>query len=483
MPLYIYVKMIHQFINNGYFIVLDVETSSIHQVDGASYIVIKSIDTLSNSACTNLLDDNLFRQKVKDKSFEILNDLLGQQIFDGVTLDEFDEIYDEIKSLVSDKILFTNEEIISETAINNKPTLKALCLHIAHDCNLACKYCFASEGNYKGKKELMSFDVGKKAIDYLIEESKNRINLEVDFFGGEPLMNFDCIEKLVSYGRSLEKKHNKNFRFTLTTNGLLLNDNVIDFCNKEMSNVVLSLDGRKEINDFTRPTINGKGSYDLIVPNFKRFLEKRGDKDYYIRGTFTHYNLDFDKDVMHYVDLGFKNISMEPVVAPIDKDYAIKEEDIDIICGSYDRLAREIISANISNKPFNFFHFMINLEGGPCIYKRIKGCGSGSEYMSVTPKGDLYPCHQFVGNKDFKIGDIYKGITNNKLLDEFSHVNLYSKEECKNCFSKYFCSGGCMANSYNENGTINSTYKTGCILQRKRVECAIMIKIANKEVL
>lgn len=475
--------MIHQFINNGYFIVLDVETSSIHCVDEASYIIIKSIDLLSNNIDCSLLDDYSFKQKVKEKSINELEFLKKNILFKNTNLNDFDEIYDEIKTLVKDNLLFTKADNISSDLINNNYTLKALCLHIAHDCNLACKYCFASEGNYKGKKELMTFDVGKKAIDFLINESKNRVNLEIDFFGGEPLLNFDVIKKLVEYGRSIEKKHNKNFRFTLTTNGILLNDNVIDFCNKEMSNVVLSLDGRKEINDFARPTVNGKGSYDLILPNFKRFLEKRGNKDYYVRGTFTHYNLDFDNDVMHYVDLGFKNVSMEPVVATKDKDYAIKEDDIDTICDSYDRLAKKIINANISNKPFNFFHFMINLKGGPCIYKRIKGCGSGVEYMSVTPNGDLYPCHQFASDNDFKMGNIYEGITNKDLSKKFCRVNLYSKDECRNCFSKYFCSGGCMANSYNENGTINSTYKIGCILQRKRVECAIMIKIANKEVL
>ena len=360
-----------------------------------------------------------------------------------------------------------------------KTVVKALCLHIAHDCNLACKYCFADEGEYHGqKRELMSLEVGKRALDFLIENSGNRVNLEVDFFGGEPLMNFDVVKELVAYGRSREKEAGKNFRFTLTTNGMLLNDEVMDFCNREISNVVLSLDGRKNVNDAMRPTRNGKGSYDIIVPKFQKFVENRGDKSYYVRGTFTRNNLDFTEDFKCMADLGFKEISIEPVVSPDESPFAIREEDIDTICAEYDKLARDIIARHKAGKPVTFFHYMIDLNGGPCVYKRLSGCGSGTEYLAVTPTGDLYPCHQFVGNEDFRLGDIYNGIERNDIVDEFKQCNVYAKDKCKDCFARFYCSGGCAANSYQFHGTILDAYDIGCKLQQKRVECAIMIKAA-----
>ena len=360
-----------------------------------------------------------------------------------------------------------------------KTVVKALCLHIAHDCNLACKYCFADEGEYHGqKRELMSLEVGKQAIDFLIENSGNRVNLEVDFFGGEPLMNFDVVKEIVAYGRSKEKAANKNFRFTLTTNGMLLNDEVIDFCNREISNVVLSLDGRKEINDMMRPTRNGKGSYDIIVPKFQKFVEKRGDKSYYVRGTFTRNNLDFTKDFELMTELGFKEISIEPVVTPDENDYAIREEDLPTIFEQYDKLAVDLIRRQKEGKPVTFFHYKLDLNGGPCVYKRLSGCGSGTEYLAVTPTGDLYPCHQFVGHDEFKLGDVFHGVERNDIVEEFKLCNVYAKDKCKDCFARFYCSGGCAANSYQFHGNILDAYDVGCELQRKRVECAIMRKAA-----
>ena len=359
--------------------------------------------------------------------------------------------------------------------------VKALCLHIAHDCNLACKYCFAEEGEYHGRRALMSYEVGKKALDFLIANSGSRRNLEVDFFGGEPLMNWQVVKDLVKYGREQEKLHNKRFRFTLTTNGVLLNDEVMEFCNQEMGNVVLSLDGRKEVHDRMRPFRNGKGSYDLVVPQFLKFADSRGQERYYVRGTFTRNNLDFSEDVLHFADLGFTQVSVEPVVAAPEDDYSIREEDIPKICEEYDKLAREMIRREKEGKGFNFFHFMIDLTGGPCVYKRMSGCGSGTEYLAVTPWGDLYPCHQFVGKEEFLMGNVDDGIVREDIVDQFKCCNVYAKEKCQNCFAKFYCSGGCAANSYNFHGTINDAYDIGCELQRKRVECAIMIKAALAE--
>ncbi len=455
--------MVHQYKNNGYNIVLDVNSGSVHVVDDLSYDMIA-----------------MFENSDKET---IIATMLEKYQKDGITREDIEETLGEIQSLKDDNVLFS-EDIYENKIIDfkkRKTVVKALCLHIAHDCNLACKYCFAEEGEYKGRRALMSLEVGKKAIDFLIENSGNRHNLEVDFFGGEPLMNFDVVKEIVKYGREQEKLHNKNFRFTLTTNGVLLNQDIMDFANKEMSNVVLSIDGRKEINDMMRPSRNGKGSYDIIMPKFVDFANQRNQMNYYVRGTFTRNNLDFSKDVLHLADMGFKQISVEPVVAAPEESYALREEDIDQICKEYDILAAEMVKRKKEGRGFNFFHFMIDLEGGPCVYKRLSGCGSGIEYLAVTPWGDLYPCHQFVGTDEYKMGTVFEGITTPEIQDEFKCCNVYTKDECKECFARFYCSGGCAANAFNFNGTINSTYEIGCKLQRKRVESAIMIKAAEAD--
>ncbi len=450
--------MIYQYKNNGYNIVLDVNSGSVHVVDDVVYDVIP-----------------LFEEKRKEEIYDDLKDRYNEE--------EIKEAIEEVEELKKEEMLFT-EDVYKDYVLDfkkRKTVVKALCLHIAHDCNLACKYCFAEEGEYHGRRALMSFEVGKKALDFLIENSGNRRNLEVDFFGGEPLMNWEVVKQLVEYGRSKEKEHNKNFRFTLTTNGVLLNDEIMEFLNKEMSNVVLSLDGRKEVNDMMRPFRNGKGSYDMIVPKFQKFAQKRGQKDYYIRGTFTRNNLDFSKDVMEFADLGFKQMSIEPVVASEEESYAIQKEDIPKICEEYDKLAKEYIKRKKEGRGFEFFHFMIDLEQGPCVAKRLSGCGSGTEYLAVTPWGDLYPCHQFVGEEEFLLGNVEEGITNINMRDEFKLCNVYAKEKCKDCFARFYCSGGCAANSYKFHHSITDAYDIGCELERKRVECAIMIKAALAE--
>ncbi len=451
--------MIHQFKNNGYNIVLDENSGSVHVVDDLVYDVLE--------------------EKTSGKE----NEQIIKSLLDKYPVEEIKEAFDEIEELKKEGALYTED--IYKDAVDvfaERPTVvKALCLHIAHDCNLACKYCFAEEGEYHGHRELMSFEVGKKALDFLIANSGNRVNLEVDFFGGEPLMNWDVVKKLVEYGRSQEKANNKKFRFTLTTNGVLLNDEVMEFCNREMSNVVLSIDGRKEVHDRMRPFRKGAGSYDLIVPKFQKFAESRDQMNYYVRGTFTHYNLDFASDVLHLADLGFKQISVEPVVALPEDDYAIRQEDLPVIMEQYDLLAKEMVERNRRGEGFNFFHFMIDMTGGPCIYKRLSGCGSGTEYLAVTPWGDLYPCHQFVGKEEFCLGNVDEGITKKDIVKEFVNVNVYSKKECSECFARFYCSGGCAANSYNFKHNINSVYEIGCAMQRKRVECALMIKAAESE--
>ncbi len=449
--------MVHQYKNNGYNIVLDVCSGSVHVVDDLVYDVIA------------LYEDNT-PEEIADK--------LSKYSKEDVL-----EACDEIGQLKEAGQLFT-EDVYKDAIVDfkkRKTVVKALCLHIAHDCNLACKYCFAGEGEYHGDRSLMSYEVGKKALDFLIANSGNRVNLEVDFFGGEPLMNFQVVKDLVAYGRSQEKEHNKKFRFTLTTNGVLLDDDVMEFANKEMANVVLSIDGRKEVHDAMRPTRNGKGSYDLIIDKFKKMAELRNQTNYYVRGTFTHHNTDFSKDVLHLADLGFKQISMEPVVAGPDMDYAITPEDVSKICEEYDLLAKEMVKREREGKGFNFFHFMIDLSGGPCIYKRLSGCGSGTEYLAVTPWGDLYPCHQFVGMEDFKVGNVDEGVTNTEVVDEFKLCNVYAKPKCRDCFARFYCSGGCAANSYNFHGNLTDAYEVGCDLEKKRVECAIMIKAALAE--
>ena len=449
--------MVHQYKNNGYNILLDVNSGSVHVVDDLIYDMVP-----------------YYKEKGLDETVALLKDKYPEA--------EIREAAEDLDELIKAGKLYTEdiyENYIHDIVEAKKPVVKALCLHIAHDCNLACRYCFAEEGEYHGRRALMSYEVGKKALDFLIANSGSRHNLEVDFFGGEPLMNWQVVKDLVAYGREQEKLHNKRFRFTLTTNGVLLNDEVQEFVNREMDNVVLSIDGRKEINDKMRPFRGGQGSYDIIVPKFQKVAESRDQMKYYVRGTFTHNNLDFSKDVLHLADLGFKQISVEPVVAQPTDDYAIREEDLPILKEEYDKLAVEMIKRKKEGKAFNFFHFMIDLQGGPCVAKRLSGCGSGTEYLAVTPWGDLYPCHQFVGNEKFLMGNVDTGVVRDDIRDEFKCCNVYAKDKCKKCFAKFYCSGGCAANSYNFHGNINDAYDIGCELQRKRIECAIMLKAAE----
>ena len=457
--------MIHQYKNNGYNIVMDVNSGSVHIVDDVVYDVIPLAEQLVSGGIRDV--------DTVTAAVEACQKLTYSH-------DEVREAVEEILELAQDNVLFTED--IYEKYIGNfkqrQTVVKALCLHIAHDCNLACQYCFAEEGEYHGRRALMSFEVGKKALDFLVANSGSRVNLEVDFFGGEPLMNWQVVKDLVAYGRSLEEPHNKKFRFTLTTNGVLLNDEIMEFLNKEMSNVVLSIDGRKEVHDRMRPFRGGQGSYDLIVPKFQKLAESRNQEKYYIRGTFTRNNLDFSKDVEHFADLGFKQMSIEPVVGDDTEPYAIQKEDLPQIFEEYDKLAKFLIEREKSGRGFNFFHFMIDLEGGPCVSKRLSGCGSGTEYLAVTPWGDFYPCHQFVGQEEFLMGNVDEGITKPEIAEEFRGCSVYSKESCRTCFARFYCSGGCMANSYKFHNTIHDTYEVSCEMERKRVECAIMIKAA-----
>jgi uncharacterized protein len=447
--------VIHQYKNNGYNIVLDVNSGSVHVVDDVVYDVIA-----------------LYENHTKEEIVDALKSRYEET--------DIEEAMEEVSQLKEAGQLYTEdiyEPYVKDLKAHNT-VVKAMCLHIAHDCNLACKYCFAEEGEYHGRRALMSYEVGKKALDYLISHSGNRHNLEVDFFGGEPLMNWEVVKQLVAYGRSQEAVHNKKFRFTLTTNGVLLNDEIMEFCNREMSNVVLSLDGRKEVNDAMRPFRNGKGSYDLIVPKFQKFADSRNQNNYYVRGTFTTKNLDFSEDVKHFADLGFKQMSIEPVVGDEGEGYAITEADLPKIREEYDKLALEYIKRAKEGNGFNFFHFMIDLNQGPCVYKRMRGCGSGTEYLAVTPWGDLYPCHQFVGQEEFLLGNVDDGVVREDLVTQFAGCNVYTKDKCKNCFAKFYCSGGCAANAYQFHKDLNVPYELGCEMERKRVECAIMIKAA-----
>ena len=458
--------MIHQYKLNGYNIVLDVYSGSVHVVDEVAYDII-----------------SMFEQKSED---EIVSAILEKyKDSPDVTEAEVRECIGDIAELKAQKKLFTTDPYAS-LAFDLKSksnVIKALCLHVAHTCNLNCSYCFASQGKYKGERALMSLDVGKRALDFLIENSGTRTNLEVDFFGGEPLMNWKVVKELVVYGRSLEEPYHKNFRFTITTNGVLLNDEIMAFCNKEMHNVVLSIDGRQEVNDRMRPFRSGKGSYDVILPKFQEFARQRRERglSYYVRGTYTRFNLDFAKDVLHFADLGFDQISVEPVVAPPEAPYSLRTEDIPVLKEQYDILAAEMLKREREKKGFNFFHFMIDLTGGPCVYKRLTGCGSGTEYLAVTPWGDLYPCHQFVGQDGFLLGNVESGVTETELVRTFKRCNVYAKEACRSCFARFYCSGGCAANSYNFKGRIDDTYEIGCELQKKRIECAIALKAALAE--
>lgn len=460
--------MIHLYQNNGYNIVLDVNSGSVHVVDKIAYDLIGFLEH-DNPLHTA---ESLNQTETKEKLLAAFGDTYTQA--------DIRDVLDAVIELTKEGRLFARDiyENFIDVVKQRKTVVKALCLHIAHDCNLACKYCFAEEGEYHGRRALMSYEVGRKALDFLIASSGSRRNLEVDFFGGEPLMNWQVVKDLVAYGREQEKLHDKHFRFTLTTNGVLLDDEVQEFVNREMDNVVLSLDGRKEVNDSMRPFRNGKGSYDLIVPKFQRLAESRGQQKCYIRGTFTRQNLDFARDVMHFVDLGFEQISIEPVVGEDSDPYAIRERDLPDIFREYDILAKTLVERKRAGKGFTFFHFMIDLEGGPCVSKRLSGCGSGTEYLAVTPWGDLYPCHQFVGQEEFLMGNVDEGITKPEIADEFRSCSVYSKEKCRGCFAKFYCSGGCMANSYKFHQTIHDTYDVSCEMERKRVECAIMIQAA-----
>ncbi len=446
--------MVHCFKMDELNFALDVSSGLIHLLDDIAFEIV------------SLLVDGVKRQEI----YITLSKKFNKE--------DIDEAFSDIDELIDSEQLFTEEKfnISLDTLENRQTVIKAMCLHVAHDCNLACKYCFASEGEYHGEREIMSYEVGKKAFDFLVANSGNRRNLEVDFFGGEPLMNFDVVKKLVDYARGLEKEHNKNFRFTLTTNGVLLNEEIIDYINENIVNVVLSIDGRKEINDEMRPFRNQKGSYDMIMPKFKELVKRRNGKDYYVRGTFTANNLDFSKDVLHLSDQGFKSISVEPVVGCAGESYAILDEHSDVLAAEYENLAREIVKRTGTEKEINFFHFNIDLEGGPCIYKRLTGCGAGVEYVAITPKGEIFPCHQFVGNDEFKIGHVDTGIVKDDIVKGFKCANVYAKEGCNECFAKYYCSGGCSANGYNFKGDILANHEPWCQLQRKRVEMAIYLK-------
>ncbi|MDD6604215.1 MAG: thioether cross-link-forming SCIFF peptide maturase [Eubacteriales bacterium] len=457
--------MIHSYKMNGYNIILDQNSGCVHSVDDVAYDII-----------------NMYSTTPKEEIAEyILNKYNDRR---DVTPEDIQLCFEDIEGLIAEGRLFAEDSFEATAAEFKKRqgVIKAICLHVAHGCNLNCEYCFAGKGEYGGTdKGLMSVEVGKRALDYLVEQSGSRKNLEVDFFGGEPLLNWDVCKELVKYGRELEKKYNKNFRFTLTTNGVLVDDEVIDFCNKEMSNVVLSLDGRKEVHDRLRKTPLGGGSYDQIVPKFKKFADNRNQKDYYIRGTYTHYNRDFAADLIHMADLGFKELSVEPVVCDPKEPWALKQDDLPILKEQYQILANEMLRRYRKGDGFTFYHYMIDLDHGPCIVKRISGCGVGTEYMAVTPGGDLYPCHQFVGDDKFLIGNIYDGVTHPEVLTQFEQCNVYSHKECKDCFAKLYCSGGCAANAYHTTGSVNGVYEFGCELHRKRIECAIMLKVAEAE--
>ena len=453
--------MIHAYRLHGYNIVLDVCSGAVHAVDDAAFEMIRGFEDTEKSE----LIGKVHALRPDDPAFSV---------------SELKEIYSELEQLKESGKLFTQDRFEPMAETLKKRTsgvVKALCLHVAHTCNLNCSYCFASQGRFHGERAVMSYETGKRALDFLIENSGSRTNLEVDFFGGEPLMNFQTVKDLVAYAREQEKRFHKRFRFTLTTNGMLIDDDVIDFCNREMSNVVLSLDGRKEIHDRYRKDYAGNGSWEKIVPKFQELVKRRGGKNYYIRGTFTHANPDFLKDIRVMLDLGFTELSMEPVVCSDSSPEKLTEEDIRIVCGEYEKLADLMISRRREGMPFTFYHYMIDLSGGPCVYKRISGCGSGTEYMAVTPWGDLYPCHQFVGEERFRLGDIYSGVTNTDVRKEFESCNVYAHEECRSCWARLYCSGGCAANAYHATGSVTGIYKSGCELFKKRMECAIMAEV------
>ena len=455
--------MIHQYKLGGFNIVLDVCSGSVHAVDDIAYDLIALYeDTPRDEAVAQVYEKYAAAQ--------------------GIEKAEVEECYDQISALKASGKLFTPdtyEPMAGALKARTSGVVKALCLHVAHTCNLNCAYCFASQGKYHGERAVMSYEVGKQALDFLIAHSGSRHNLEVDFFGGEPLMNFDVVKRLVAYARSIEKEAGKRFRFTLTTNGMNINDDVIDFANREMSNVVLSLDGRKEIHDRYRVDYAGRGSWERVVPKFQQLVQARGGKNYYMRGTFTHANPDFLKDIQTMLDLGFNELSMEPVVCAADDPSALTEDDLPIVMDQYEKLAELMIRRRREGRPFTFYHYMIDLTGGPCIYKRISGCGSGTEYMAVTPWGDLYPCHQFVGEEQFRLGDIWTGVTNAETQAQFAACNVYARPDCRDCWARLYCSGGCAANAYHATGSVTGVYEYGCRLFRKRIECAIMAEVSK----
>ena len=454
--------MVHTFYQNGYYIALDVNSGAVHVLDKLAFDLL-----------------NKFEDKLPEECpCEIVKDLSAEYPEQDIL-----DVYAELLSLQKAGQLFSEDDYERFTDMMKGAPIKSICLHISHDCNLRCKYCFASTGDFGKGRMLMPVETGKKAIDFLLTHSGNRHNLELDFFGGEPLMNWDAVKEIVDYARSKEEEYNKKFRFTVTTNGVLLNDENIDYINKEMKNVVLSLDGRKCVNDNMRPTINKKGSYDIIVPKFQKLVEKRmqgENKEYYVRGTFTKENIDFAQDVYHIADdLGFDQLSVEPVIADPSEPYALTEEDLPAIFAEYEKLAVEMVRRKKEEGGcFNFFHFMIDLDQGPCAIKRLRGCGCGNEYVSVTPDGDIYPCHQFVGNDEWKMGNLDDETLNIEMKDKFACSNIYTKEGCRDCWARFYCSGGCNANNYSFNKDINKPVKISCELERKRVECAIMIKVA-----
>ncbi len=455
--------MIHQYKLGGYNIVLDVCSGSVHAVDEVAYDII-----------------GMFESRDKESILSELKEKYAGR--EDITGEDLEECYQQVVALKDAGKLFapdTFRPMAGKLKERTAGVVKALCLHVAHTCNLNCSYCFASQGKYHGERAVMSLEVGKRALDFLVENSGNRRNLEVDFFGGEPLMNFDVVKELVAYARTLEKEHNKNFRFTLTTNGLQINDDVIDFANRECSNVVLSLDGRQEIHDRFRVDYAGKGSWERIVPKFQKLVEAREGKNYYMRGTFTHANPDFLEDIKQMLDLGFTELSMEPVVCAAGDPSELTQEDLPIVLEQYEKLAELMLARQREGRPFTFYHYMIDLTDGPCIYKRISGCGSGTEYMAVTPWGDLYPCHQFVGEEKFRLGNIWDGVTNTDIQKEFAACNVYAHPECGDCWARLYCSGGCAANAYHATGSVTGVYEYGCTLFRKRMECAIMVAVAK----
>lgn len=459
--------MIHQYQLNGYNIIMDVNSGAVHVGDMLFYDMVGMLSYVTNGTlpqnCPLEVETRLSRRFSKE---------------------EIEEVYSEVFELYRNGQLFSVDDYAQFSSLMKPSPVKAMCLHIAHDCNLRCKYCFADSGEYMGHRELMTPEVGRAAIDYLLHHSEGRRNLELDFFGGEPLMNFDTVKEVVTYARSKEKAYNKNFRFTITTNGLLLDSDKIDFINREMSNVVLSLDGRGEINDQMRPRVDGRGSYETIVPKYQQLVQKRrasANDQYYVRGTFTKLNMDFSEDVTHLSDLGFDQISVEPVVADAKEPYALTENDLPTIYDEYDRLAGIMLERQGTERDFNFFHFMMDLEQGPCAIKRLRGCGCGNEYVAVTPSGDVYPCHQFVGHEEWKMGNVFDLSLDAQRKEQFAKATVYGKQHCKDCWAKFYCSGGCNANGMLYNGDILKPHTLSCALEKKRVECAIMLKIAQAE--